>query len=431
MIGHLGKLFRVLLVSVVILTVVSVVFQISKQIGSTSSSHKSKRTSSPSPSSPSDRPTGALLRQNYALKKQREDLLQQQKRLKLKVESLEAVVEAEKSKDEPLDCVPLMLQRLEEVQDQMDPFYHDFFRIFIETKLTVGNQKRFFASAIAEEKGYYIRSAADLEARLERDGRCWSKEVLGLPPNERFPNIAVCLEQHSNGPTMQEYISHYLLLGVSKIIIYDNSNPDSIESKYFRMVVQPFVELGYVIVNDFYFPEVTDGDFKPIDVFQVCFQKYKDSFDWIGHLDSDEYFVVGNDYRGPPCLTHILPQYNNFGGVTSNWRFIGSAIGHAPEKDAPFIKKYRISMPNEHVKTFYQPKFVTGVDNQHWVNYVPGQTAVSSTRKPVATYFNTEPDAHKLFSLYHFYTGDWDYCFFEKICRFNSIHFRLISWWTL
>jgi len=436
MLEHFGSPFRILFVTLILFTVASISFQAYQQMRPNITGSTTKPSKSASPSS-SDA-MKSLLRQNLALKKERDQLLKQRQKLKVHTDSQAArIEELQKQKEEeaairselsaaggddfddetPLDCLPHMLERLEQVHDSFDPFYHDFLRLFMETRLTVGNQRRFFLTPILENKGFYIKTAEDLKARLDRDARCWSRDYLQLNPDTDIPNIAVCLEQHSNGPDIQEYISHYLLLGVSKVIIYDNSHPESLESRYFRKVVSPFVELGYVIVNDFYFPD--KEDFKPIQAFQTCFATYRNDFDWIGHLDSDEYFVVGNDYSGPPCLTHILPQYSEFGGLTTNWRFIASALGHAPEKDVPFIKKYRLAARNEHVKTFYQPKHVFGLGNQHFVGYVAGQTAVSSTRQPVDGPWNSRPDAHELFSLYHFYLRDWEYGLFEKICSPN------------
>jgi len=85
---------------------------------------------------------------------------------------------------------------------------------------------------------------------------------------------------------MQQFVSHYLLLGVSKVIIFDNSNPESEESKYFRKVVQPFVELGYVeVVDNFVQSEKPGEAFDPINTFKKCLSLYKNQFDWIAQFD--------------------------------------------------------------------------------------------------------------------------------------------------
>jgi len=117
-------------------------------------------------------------------------------------------------------------------------------------------------------------------------------------------------------------------------------------------------------------------------------------------------------------LTAILPQYAEYGALAVSWQVINSAIGASPPTahDLIFLETLHYAVQSQHVKVIYQPKYVNGVINQHVMSYLPNYHAVSSTYKPILSPFNKEEDRTKLFALYHFFTRDWEYCFFEKIC---------------
>jgi len=313
----------------------------------------------------------------------------------------------------PLPCVRMLLSRMRDMQSEYDhPETYDMLRMYISRLLTYEKQIEYYERILEQEIGFHIRSAQELEARMKKHSKCLPTDGNKV----KRPKVGVCMLQQSNGADMQEYVSHYLLLGVSQVVIYDNNDPASKDGMYFRRVMQPFVDLGYVEIRSEF--ERTLGLFDPVGMFQRCYHDLKNEFDWIGALDSDEYFVVENEYKGDSaCLTDILLQYEQFGGLTVNWKLVGSAMGH-PNDNQVMLKKLKYSYPDVpgHIKTFYQPRYVSGVDHQHYPLYVTDMYGVSGSMKRVDGPFHPDSDRFDHFSLYHFYLRDWDYCFYEKVC---------------
>jgi len=165
----------------------------------------------------------------------------------------------------PLPCIETLMVALNKYRDRFETKTFELLQMIING-LNTHDQRMNFLRPMQNQEGFYLRDATAVRGKLEQKQyqRC---------SNESFPKVALCVVQHSTGPYVQEFIAHYLLLGVSKFIIYDNSKPGSPESVYFRQVVQPFVETGLVVVEDWYFD--TGDRYRQTEASHQCQKPFK------------------------------------------------------------------------------------------------------------------------------------------------------------
>jgi len=91
--------------------------------------------------------------------------------------------------------------------------------------------------------------------------------------------FCICAIMKNNFEYIKEWCEHYLSLGVSKIIIYDNND---ISDK--RKIKVPSSD---VIVIDW--RGIYSGQ---LPAYEDCYKKYSNEFDWFGFFDSDEYLII-------------------------------------------------------------------------------------------------------------------------------------------
>jgi len=319
---------------------------------------------------------------------------------------------------QPLFCVEKLLSELNKKRHLFDASKFDLLRMVIKG-LNTWDQKVSLTKPMRNQEGLYIRNVTELRDKLQQPQfqRC---------NNDTLPKIALCTVQHSNGPYMQEFIAHYLLLGVSRFIIYDNSKPGSPESDYFRNVVQPFVEAGIVEVKDWYFEP--GNRYRQIPALEECI-KNNDQFDWIALYDSDEFLIIHEPH--PPCLNQLMTNFTSYGGLSVFWRLM-SPLGVGPHRDPSRLlidqSEYQIANVSGTVKVILQPKYFGKMQDAHTAYYTQSQHAVDFHGNKILTtnlpFYETPTWADV--ELRHFYGRDWSYYLYDKICsriEFSKTHF--------
>ena len=98
--------------------------------------------------------------------------------------------------------------------------------------------------------------------------------------------IAICSIGKNENLYIREFVEYYNLLGVKKIIIYDNND---IDGEKFDEVILDYILNKYVDIID-----VRGLTSIQIPIYNYCYQKNKDLYDWIGLLDIDEYIYIKN-----------------------------------------------------------------------------------------------------------------------------------------
>ncbi len=215
-----------------------------------------------------------------------------------------------------------------------------------------------------------------------------------------------------------EWVVVYLQMGVSKIVIYDDSYSGTIMQKRFHEALKPFQDAGYV-------------DLLPIDpslleksgiigrqaYLQLTYaQNHSEDLDWIAYFDQDEFLYI----RDHQCLNDVLSDYAEFGGIALPWRnhiFRGVSVHNVRKlhSEQYFYSSPRASM----VKSIVQPKYVAAM-HVHYADYTEGKKSVNWKKEDnfgsvyKEEFFELDPPP--LFQLKHYYIGDARFSIFEKSC---------------
>jgi hypothetical protein len=305
----------------------------------------------------------------------------------------------------PHECSKQVIKALEEHREKIDEVTYDLV-LTLAKDMTLFDQRLRLLKPIFEQEGYYIKDKKTVTKRLKEFQRC------DITKN---PRVGVCSMQHSNGPFIQEFISHYLLLGCSKVILYDNSEPDTPEWKYFRMVVKPFVEAGFVEVVDWYF---TEGDtFRAVEAFNECVNDNRFRFDWIAVVDTDEFVVLHEPHN--PCLNQELKKFNKFGAVVVPWRLLSPRGVSSRDPSKPLFDQYRyyINNPGGAIKSIVQTKFFQQMAQQHEAKFYEGHAVdFGGTQVEGAGWVVPPEQRFSHAELRHYYSPDWKYFLYEKMC---------------
>jgi len=86
---------------------------------------------------------------------------------------------------------------------------------------------------------------------------------------------------------LRDFVEYYKRLGVTNIVLYDNND---LEGEYPHQVIGDYINNGFVIYND------VRGKYRcQLEVYDRCYEKYRNDYDWMGFFDIDEYLeITGN-----------------------------------------------------------------------------------------------------------------------------------------
>ena len=99
--------------------------------------------------------------------------------------------------------------------------------------------------------------------------------------------ICICSIAKNENLYIKEFINYYYLLGVDKIIIYDNND---IEGETFDNILKYYINNHFIEIID-----VRGISSIQIPIYNYCYKKNKDIYDWIGFIDIDEYLYIKNE----------------------------------------------------------------------------------------------------------------------------------------
>ena len=182
-----------------------------------------------------------------------------------------------------------------------------------------------------------------------------------------------------NEPDIIEWIEYHRLVGVEHFYIYDNESTDGLKDK-----LQKYVDEG--IATYIYYPGKAMQDKSIND----AIDNYAYDTKYLAIIDGDEYIVPVEDGRLlPELLDEIITTYHKSvyhpggfaGGIGINWRDYGTS-GHKTKTDGLVIENYLHRAEddyyqNVHIKTIYNPRVVSYVDNPHNGHYRDGYYTIS------------------------------------------------------
>lgn len=231
-------------------------------------------------------------------------------------------------------------------------------------------------------------------------------------------SIALVVLTNGISNNVQEWLVYHLLMGVQKIMIFDDSVPESIEQVSFHLAIQPFVDLGYVVIHDV--PESERWHAKEIEVNNYFLQEYGSEYEWVGFIGSDEFIVL----HQKKCLTSFLSNYTDFGGVVLQWRIFSPVGVPYHDQKRTHFEQYQYTQKQvirRHVKSIVQPKYVKTM-HQHHATY-KDNWAVNFRKDRVDGPFNAAlgTEEFSVAELRHFWLQDMQFAFFEKVCGLSDM----------
>ena len=182
-----------------------------------------------------------------------------------------------------------------------------------------------------------------------------------------------------NEPDIIEWIEYHRLVGVDHFYIYDNESTDGLKEK-----LTPYIDKG--VVTYIYYPGKAMQDKSIND----AIKNYAYDTKYLAVIDGDEYIVPTEEGRLlPELLDEIIETYHKSiyhpggfaGGIGINWRDYGTS-GHKTKVDGLVIENYLQRAEddyyqNVHIKTIYNPRVVSYVDNPHNGHYRDGYYTIS------------------------------------------------------
>ena len=98
--------------------------------------------------------------------------------------------------------------------------------------------------------------------------------------------IGICVIGKNENLYAREFVEYYQKLGIKKIIIYDNNN---LNGERFEDVLNDYIKRNFVEIIS-----IRGLESIQFPIYNICYQSYKNQFDYISFLDFDE-FITFND----------------------------------------------------------------------------------------------------------------------------------------
>lgn len=121
--------------------------------------------------------------------------------------------------------------------------------------------------------------------------------------------VAVCCIGRQENRYINEFINHYLSIGVDKIYIYDN-NYDGEE--FFEDVIPSELLNNKVEIIDYRNKSICQ-----LKSYQDCYNKHNNEYDWILFIDCDEYLHMNHFDNIKDFLTQ--DKFNDYQLIHINW----------------------------------------------------------------------------------------------------------------
>lgn len=150
----------------------------------------------------------------------------------------------------------------------------------------------------------------------------------------------VCAIAKMENNYLREWVEYYKNLGFTKIILYDNNDPDG-ESP--AEVIGDFIESGFVELVDVRGERNYQGK-----AYLDCYRRACNEFDWFFFFDIDEYLVLESKYRN--CVDNFLsePFFDGADIIRVRWHMMSDS-GHVriENGDYSLVDRFTIPVPNQ------------------------------------------------------------------------------------
>lgn len=247
-------------------------------------------------------------------------------------------------------------------------------------KKELANMGDVFAKKLAggmtfEEAASYIREKKQLEISLkgqigELDSR-YAEDLRVLYKQRDADALAACDHQYyssvcllikDENEYLEEWIKHYVGLGIDHVYIYDNGNVERVSEVIATLPESLQAKLTVIDYHDAHTSTLQQ------DVYMHFLDNYGRDTRWVGFLDSDE-FVELTD--GSASINELLAKYEDHGSLYMGW-VVYNANGQEVKTDGAVQERFTTEVPepknhifNQTGKEFMQPYKVRSLYRYH------------------------------------------------------------------
>jgi hypothetical protein len=199
---------------------------------------------------------------------------------------------------------------------------------------------------------------------------------------------ALCLMTRDQSDYLPEWIGYHEKIGFDEFIIYDNNSKIPITSDKSNVIVKLWD---------------TEAPGRQVEAYTDCLNHYKEQYDWLGFIDTDE-FIVPNKTNN---IKDILVDYEDFGGLGINWYMFGSnGLKERPESQLTGFTK-RSDTDN--------CKYAIKALTPHSFEYMEGYYCVDENMNKINASYTEKHSANNI-QINHYYTRS-EQEFKEKVQR--------------
>jgi hypothetical protein len=231
------------------------------------------------------------------------------------------------------------------------------------------------------------------------------------------PSNRVALLVITNGvvPNIQEWIVTYLLNGIIKIIIFDDSKSGTFLQTRFHAALQPFVDGNYVEIKPVHhlnnYPTWNEKQMQLYDSFITSSRRKE--YHWLGLVDTDEYLIPRTDQ----CFPKYLSNYTEFEGLGIAWKFFPPINIFRHNISLTHFEQFKIWEDRiGYMKLFLKTANLAGGGIHHGTFSKPNATVVDYKKKEYQNRGDNESEMDNAFELRHYYMGDLSFSMLDKIC---------------
>lgn len=147
--------------------------------------------------------------------------------------------------------------------------------------------------------------------------------------------VAVVLGVKDDGKYLQEYVTHYISIGVDKIIMFDNNEPDGEQPLDFLKGLEQ-----HIILID---KRGNRSKSRQWGYYSEALIKFKHQFDWMMFFDDDEFLFLNKHKSIKSWLS--MPVFKDVDVIHVNWKMMSDS-NQLYYEDKPVTERFPIPTPD-------------------------------------------------------------------------------------
>ena len=215
---------------------------------------------------------------------------------------------------------------------------------------------------------------------------------LAVDKNLFLYDLAVVAIMKNEGLYVKEWLDYHLLAGVNHFYIYDNESTDNMKE-----VLQPYVDAR--IVTYTFAPEKHQSE-----VYNEAKRDFRFFCRYIAFIDGDEFIIPKLKPTIQEVADDILSSNQNAAALAVNWRMFGSNFQETADYSKGVLERFTrcTTIPDQHVKTIFNPRKIKFFYNPHFAVHFDGCYAVNENKNFIYGHLNKTPSDNKIV-IHHYH----------------------------